>query len=273
MRNNKKRHYPRIWATVFGTTLINLALLFAADYGVLRGMLPNRWGLSGLPLGVTVGFVLWTVCFVWLVANPLGAEMRMVLTERVDQIDYVFLMGMAFVTISYYAAVFFLVERIDPGGVQFTSNTVRAADLLYFSTLTFIQAGFGAVTATGWWARLTMLAETLMGLGYLAGTLALVTNRLANEPPADPVAAQAAATGAQGAKTGSMKGIPSPDLAEGAAWVGGGAAGAALGSLAGPPGTIVGAIVGGAVAEQSLEHRQQHAPPQKQPPQPPPPIH
>lgn len=44
------------------------------------------------------------------------------------------------------------------------------------------------------------------------------------------------------------------DLAEGAAWVGGGAVGAALGSALGPVGTIGGAVIGGSLADKAVEN-------------------
>lgn len=46
------------------------------------------------------------------------------------------------------------------------------------------------------------------------------------------------------------------DLAEGTAWIGGGAVGAALGSVLGPVGTAVGAAAGGALADEAVENNQ-----------------
>lgn len=47
-----------------------------------------------------------------------------------------------------------------------------------------------------------------------------------------------------------------PDLAEGAAWAGGGAAGAMVGATMGPLGSVAGAVAGGALADEAVENTQ-----------------
>jgi hypothetical protein len=226
------------WRTVYLTAAVNLVLLIAGDVLVRAGVVPDVWALRGPGLFLLLFFALWSATFIMLVANPFGHGLRMVLSEPIHRIDYVFLLGLAVVTISYYALIFFLVLRVDPGGLTVTGGGTDWADLLYGSVLTFLSAGFDVIVPSGWAPRLAMLTELMMGLGYMAGVLALLTNRLASEPlPAPKAAAEAGG----------------PDLTEGTAWAGGSAAGAAVGSVAGPAGTVVGAIVGGALADHAVD--------------------
>jgi hypothetical protein len=228
--------YRGNWAKVFVTAGLNLTLLVGG--GALRryDYLPAVWDLHGAGLIAFAFFALWTAAFIWLVAKPVGASLRMVLTAPVHRIDYIFLVGIASATISYYSLVYFIILAFDPQAVELAWSTRSAADLLFVSTLTFLTTGFDVMMPIAWWPRLVMLSETLMGLGYLAGLLALLTNRLASEPPKENSPSQLG-----------------PPIAEGAAWAGGGAAGAALGSVAGPVGTVVGALVGGALADQAVD--------------------
>lgn len=227
----------RIWRTVFGATAANLILLVGLDLLIRKGRLPQQWPLRGAGLVLVLLLALWTGGFVWLVTHPFSAGLRMVLREKVNRIDYVLLVGIALVSISYWALVYDFILRIDPAGLELTGATSTPADLLYVSTLTFLSMGLDIMTPTNWWPRLAMLAETVMGLGYLAGILALLTNRLASEP-----------------EVGKQQDAPGPDLPTGTAWAGGGATGAAVGSVAGPVGTAVGAVVGGLLADEAVEH-------------------
>ena len=234
----------RIGRTVFSTTAVNLALLFAADLLIRRGALPAVWHLRGIGLVMVLLFALWTSAFVWLVTHPFSAGLRMVLKEKINRIDYVLLFGIALVTISYWALVYFIIERLDPNGIEFTGTATSPAEMLYVSALTFLSMGLDIMTPKTWWPRLAVLAETVMGLGYLAGILALLTNRLASEPGVE-----------------AQRDAPGPDLPTGSAWAGGGATGAAVGSVAGPVGTAVGAAVGSLLANEAVEHLPQgHAP-------------
>lgn len=240
--------YRRNWSKLFLTSAANVVLLVGGSTLVHRGYLTPRWSIGGVGLGALAIFAVWTALFIWLVANPFGTGVRMVLSEPIHRIDYIFLIGMAVATISYYGLVYFLIVRFDPKGLELTGASPSPADLLYVSTLTFLSAGLDIMTPVNWWPRLTMLAETLMGLGYLAGILALLTNRLASEPSVP-----------SGAPTGSE--VPGPNLTEGAAWAGGSAAGATIGSIAGPVGTAVGAVVGGVIADKAVDA---HDPPPEQ---------
>lgn len=236
--------YRRIWRSVYWTAGINLAFLFGSDLAMRLGLLPPTWSAFGPDRWVTLGLVAWAFLFIWRFAIPIKTGVRMVLLEHVNRIDYIFLLGIAFATISFYALIYFFLLRIDPTGIHFVTNATGAADLLFFSTVVFVNMGFDLLTPIGWWPRLVALSETLLGLGYLAGLVALLTNRLSSEA-------------AEPAQAGVTPVPPGPDLVEGTAVAAGTATGAAIGSVAGPVGTIVGAVAGAIVADESTDRADQ----------------